>query len=51
MDKKDLRGKTPLELAVFLDHFECAKILVEHGADCGIITKAGWNCKTSFKYF
>lgn len=43
IDKRDLRGKTPLELAVFLNKYECAKILVEHGADCGVITKAGWN--------
>ena len=45
MDQKDLRGKTPLELAVFLNHFKCAKILAEFGADCGVITKSGWNCK------
>jgi len=44
IDQKDLRNKTPLELAIFLDHFECAKLLVEHGADCSHITKYGWNC-------
>lgn len=43
LDQKDLRNKTPLELAVFLDHYECAKLLVEHGADCSLITKLGWN--------
>lgn len=43
IDKRDLRGKTPLELSVFLNKIECAKILVEHGADCGVITKTGWN--------
>lgn len=43
VDQKDLRGKTPLELAVFLNHFKCAKILAEFGADCGVITKSGWN--------
>ena len=45
LDKKDLRSKTPLELAVVLDHFDCAKMLVEHGADCDVITSQGWNCK------
>ena len=45
LDKKDLRSKTPLELAVVLDHYDCAKVLVEHGADCDVITSQGWNCK------
>jgi ankyrin repeat protein len=48
IDRKDLRNKTPLELAIFLDRYECAKLLVEHGADCSIITKTGWNCKIEF---
>jgi ankyrin repeat domain-containing protein 13 len=26
-----------------MDHFDCAKVLVENGADCNIITKQGWN--------
>lgn len=43
LDKKDVRNKTALELAIVLDNFECAKILVEHGADCNHITKTGWN--------
>lgn len=43
IDKKDLRNKTALELAIFLDHYECAKLLLENGADCSLITKTGWN--------
>lgn len=43
IEQKDLRGKTPLELAVFMSNTRCAKLLVEHGADCGLITKTGWN--------
>jgi ankyrin repeat domain-containing protein 13 len=30
-------------LAVFLGHYECAKLLIEQGADCCIITRHGWN--------
>ena len=45
LDKKDLRNKTALELAIFLDHYECARLLVENGSDCGIITNTGWNRK------
>ncbi|CAF0710714.1 unnamed protein product [Brachionus calyciflorus] len=43
IERKDLRDKTPLELAVFLNHFDCGKLLVEHGADCCHVTKLGWN--------
>ena len=28
---------------MFMNKFECAKLLVEFGADCAIITKTGWN--------
>ncbi|GAV01226.1 hypothetical protein RvY_11968 [Ramazzottius varieornatus] len=44
LEKKDPRGRTPLMLAVCLDHFECAQILLESGATCenSVRTADGW---------
>lgn len=50
LEVKDARGKTPLELAIFLNHYDCAKLLVEHGADCCHVTKAGWNRKNLIQF-
>ncbi|XP_056330044.1 ankyrin repeat domain-containing protein 13B isoform X2 [Danio aesculapii] len=38
----DPRGRTPLHLAVTLGHLECARLLVQHGADVSKENKNGW---------
>uniref|UniRef100_A0A672Q7G2 Ankyrin repeat domain-containing protein 13B-like n=1 Tax=Sinocyclocheilus grahami TaxID=75366 RepID=A0A672Q7G2_SINGR len=38
----DPRGRTPLHLAVTLGHFECAHLLVQHGADVSKENRNGW---------
>ncbi|XDV32204.1 hypothetical protein PO909_003078, partial [Leuciscus waleckii] len=39
----DPRGRTPLHLAVTLGHLDCARLLVQHGAD---VSKENRNCWT-----
>ncbi|XP_055327629.1 ankyrin repeat domain-containing protein 13A-like [Paramacrobiotus metropolitanus] len=36
LESVDPRGRTALLLAVCLDHYECAKMLLEHGASAGV---------------
>ncbi|NP_001025400.2 ankyrin repeat domain-containing protein 13B [Danio rerio] len=38
----DPRGRTPLHLAVTLGHLECARLLVQHGADVSKENRNGW---------
>uniref|UniRef100_A0A8C7WS98 Uncharacterized protein n=1 Tax=Oryzias sinensis TaxID=183150 RepID=A0A8C7WS98_9TELE len=38
----DPRGRTPLHLAVTLDHLDCAKVLLQHGADVSKENRNGW---------
>ncbi|KTG12928.1 hypothetical protein cypCar_00005668 [Cyprinus carpio] len=38
----DPRGRTPLHLAVTLAHLECARLLVQHGADVSRENRNGW---------
>uniref|UniRef100_A0A3P9IAY2 Ankyrin repeat domain 13B n=1 Tax=Oryzias latipes TaxID=8090 RepID=A0A3P9IAY2_ORYLA len=38
----DPRGRTPLHLAVTLDHLDCAKVLLQHGADVSKENHNGW---------
>lgn len=43
IDKKDVRGRSPLMLAVTLGHLEAAKLLMEKGANVNIVNNEGWN--------
>ncbi|KAF6736120.1 Ankyrin repeat domain-containing protein 13B [Oryzias melastigma] len=38
----DPRGRTPLHLAVTLDHLDCARVLLQHGADVSKENRNGW---------
>ncbi|KAF3847918.1 hypothetical protein F7725_020946 [Dissostichus mawsoni] len=38
----DPRGRTPLHLAVTLGHLDCARILLQHGADVSKENRNGW---------
>uniref|UniRef100_A0A8C9R7W1 Ankyrin repeat domain 13B n=1 Tax=Scleropages formosus TaxID=113540 RepID=A0A8C9R7W1_SCLFO len=38
----DPRGRTPLHLAVTLGHLECARLLLQHGADVSKENRSGW---------
>ncbi|XP_058601506.1 ankyrin repeat domain-containing protein 13B isoform X2 [Onychostoma macrolepis] len=38
----DPRGRTPLHLAVTLGHLECARLLVQYGADVSKENRNGW---------
>ncbi|XP_065201096.1 ankyrin repeat domain-containing protein 13D [Planococcus citri] len=42
IEKKDPRGRTPLMLAITLNHFDSALVLLEHGANCNTETN-GWS--------
>ncbi|OWA49954.1 Ankyrin repeat domain-containing protein 13A [Hypsibius exemplaris] len=45
MEERDPHGRTPLLLAVCLDYFECAQVLLENGAVCGNSVRSpdGWS--------
>lgn len=43
IEKKDVRGRTPLMLACTLGHFECAKLLMSKGANINIDADDGFN--------
>ena len=55
----DPRGRTPLMLAVSLEHLECARILLSNGANVNVENNGGWTgkfsvwfyCSTSVKFF
>ncbi|XP_051966122.1 ankyrin repeat domain-containing protein 13B-like isoform X2 [Xyrauchen texanus] len=38
----DPRGRTPLHLAVTLGHLDCARLLLQHGADVSKENRNGW---------
>jgi len=42
LESFDPRGRTPLMLAVTLEHVECARILLSHGANVNVENKDGW---------
>lgn len=43
IEKKDVRGRSPLMLAVTLGHLEAAKLLMEKGANVNTVNSEGWN--------
>uniref|UniRef100_A0A672R5Q9 Uncharacterized protein n=1 Tax=Sinocyclocheilus grahami TaxID=75366 RepID=A0A672R5Q9_SINGR len=45
----DPRGRTPLHLAVTLGHLECARLLVQRGADVSKENRNGWTGNTAKK--
>uniref|UniRef100_A0A9J7YM93 Ankyrin repeat domain 13B n=2 Tax=Cyprinus carpio TaxID=7962 RepID=A0A9J7YM93_CYPCA len=46
----DPRGRTPLHLAVTLAHLECARLLVQHGADVSRENRNGWTALHSSRF-
>lgn len=42
LEVKDVRGRTPLMLAVTLGHLETARLLMERGANINTENKDGW---------
>ncbi|XP_068126437.1 ankyrin repeat domain-containing protein 13B isoform X2 [Hyperolius riggenbachi] len=42
IEQVDPRGRTPLHLATTLGHLECAKVLLNHGADVSKENRSGW---------
>ncbi|XP_073985482.1 ankyrin repeat domain-containing protein 13D isoform X1 [Rhodnius prolixus] len=42
LEKKDVRGRSPLMLAVTLGHLEASKLLMEFGANVNTENKDGW---------
>ena len=43
VEKRDIRGRTPLMLSVSLGHFECAKLLMNSNANVNIDDDHGFN--------
>ncbi|XP_020500229.1 ankyrin repeat domain-containing protein 13B isoform X1 [Labrus bergylta] len=42
IESLDPRGRTPLHLAVTLGHLDCARVLLQHGADSSKDNRNGW---------
>uniref|UniRef100_A0A8C3SR84 Ankyrin repeat domain 13B n=1 Tax=Chelydra serpentina TaxID=8475 RepID=A0A8C3SR84_CHESE len=42
MEQLDPRGRTPLHLATTLGHLDCARVLLQHGADVAKENRSGW---------
>ncbi|TFJ99480.1 HAUS augmin-like complex subunit 5 [Platysternon megacephalum] len=42
IEQQDPRGRTPLHLATTLGHLDCARVLLQHGADVGKENHSGW---------
>uniref|UniRef100_A0A669F7K4 Ankyrin repeat domain 13B n=1 Tax=Oreochromis niloticus TaxID=8128 RepID=A0A669F7K4_ORENI len=42
LESLDPRGRTPLHLAVTLGHLDCARVLLQHGADVSKENRNGW---------
>ncbi|XP_051933821.1 ankyrin repeat domain-containing protein 13B [Hippocampus zosterae] len=42
LESVDPRGRTPLHLAVTLGHLDCARVLLQHGADVSKENRNGW---------
>ncbi|CAH2220090.1 ankyrin repeat domain-containing 13B [Pelobates cultripes] len=42
LEQVDPRGRTPLHLATTLGHIECARVLLNHGADVSKENRSGW---------
>uniref|UniRef100_A0A3P8U7W1 Ankyrin repeat domain 13B n=1 Tax=Amphiprion percula TaxID=161767 RepID=A0A3P8U7W1_AMPPE len=42
LESLDPRGRTPLHLAVTLGYLDCARVLLQHGADVSKENRNGW---------
>uniref|UniRef100_A0A8C3A7K4 Uncharacterized protein n=1 Tax=Cyclopterus lumpus TaxID=8103 RepID=A0A8C3A7K4_CYCLU len=42
LESLDPRGRTPLHLAVTLGHLDCARVLLQRGADVSKENRNGW---------
>lgn len=45
LEQLDPRGRTPLMLAVTLEHVECVSLLLDHGACVDVENNDGWTGK------
>lgn len=50
INQLDPRHRTPIQLAVCLNRLEAARVLAHSDADCGVVSKDGWNCKIVFDF-
>ena len=51
LEQLDPRGRTPLMLAVTLEHLDCAILLLESGANVNVENKDGWTGMLAFVQF
>lgn len=51
LEQLDPRGRTPLMLAVTLEHLDCAILLLENGANVNVENKDGWTGICTSKSF
>lgn len=51
LESVDPRGRTPLHLAVTLGHLDCARVLLQHGADVSKENRNGWTGEWLLYFF
>lgn len=50
LESLDPRGRTPLHLAVTLGHLDCARVLLQHGADVSKENRNGWTGEKTMEF-